>query len=391
MGLISGDSLLNKKYNEQDCLLAVRGQQIPKGLGEKITQLCVVRGIRYHPGFATELCGLLSKFTRALNARDIMSDKIPEMSDPDEFPYCIWYPETAKEETYRALARRYPQMKYLIGRACAVAGYVNLFRELDLLPEAHIAEEARESKQWEIYEAIMAADLRYNAMDDYTRAVFSKPVPGCLNADTAVRSYLDLKTKFRKPPPSPYDSDTDEDEDDYFDHFSALRDPSLFDITEDDRIDEFTSEPPPLQEDDVTHLLYTPLPADLPTMNKDLLILMAAYYGNIERYARLRRPGRWVKCEVSCVVRGIYHNSMFAKWWSLLPGQWDPNIERAIYARFIMNNDLSQIMPETKNLPCCIWYPSFPHVATCKELFRRVPVMKPAIARVCILRDYSDL
>jgi hypothetical protein len=29
---------------------------------------------------------------------------------------------------------------------------------LDLLPEAHIAEEVRENKQWEIYEAIMAAD-----------------------------------------------------------------------------------------------------------------------------------------------------------------------------------------------------------------------------------------
>lgn len=73
-----------------------------------------------------------------------MSDKIPEVSNPDEFPYCIWYPETAKEETYRALASRYPQMRYLVGPACAVAGYVDLYKELDLLPEAHIAEEARE-------------------------------------------------------------------------------------------------------------------------------------------------------------------------------------------------------------------------------------------------------
>ncbi|GFF48409.1 hypothetical protein IFM58399_08293 [Aspergillus lentulus] len=384
MGLISSDSLLNKKYNEQDCLLAVRGQRIPKALGEEITQLCVVRGIRYHPGFATELRGLCPKFTRALNARDIMSDKIPDMSDPDEFPYCIWYPETAKEETYRDLARRYPQMKYLVGRACAVAGYVNLFKELDLLPEVHIAEEARENKQWVIYEVIMAADRRYNAMDDYTRAVFPKPVPGYLNADTAVRSYLDIKTKFEKPPGC--------DEDWSIFDVLSIRDRGIFDITEDDRIDEFTSEPLPPQNDDVSHLLYTPLPADLPTMNKDLLILMAAYYGNIERYARLRRPNSWVTTEVECVVRGVYHNSMFAKWWSLQPGPGPApdRIEKAINARFIMNNDLSRITPETRHLPYCIWYPSFPHVATCKELLRRVPSMKPAVARVCILRDYSD-
>jgi hypothetical protein len=55
MGLISSDSLSNKKYNEEDCLLAVCGQQIPKALGEDITQLYVMRGIRYHPGFAMEL------------------------------------------------------------------------------------------------------------------------------------------------------------------------------------------------------------------------------------------------------------------------------------------------------------------------------------------------
>ncbi|GIK07218.1 hypothetical protein Aspvir_002875 [Aspergillus viridinutans] len=209
-----------------------------------------------------------------------MSDRTPEMSELDEFHYCIWYPETAKKETYRALASRYPQMKCLVGGACAVAGYVNLFRA-DLLPEAHIAEEARENKQWEIYEAIMAADLRYNATDDYTRTVFPKPAPT-----------------------------TGGDEDWSIFDILNIRDRGIFDITEDDRIDKFTSEPLPPQKDDVSHLLYTPLPADLPTMNKDLLILMATYYGNIERYARLRRPNNWITTEVESVVRGIYHNSI---------------------------------------------------------------------------------
>ncbi|KAJ5251772.1 hypothetical protein N7489_002182 [Penicillium chrysogenum] len=47
-------------------------------------------------------------------------------------------------------------------------------------------------------------------------------------------------------------------------------------------------------------LLCEPLSTDLPTVYKDILILMAAWSGNI------RRP---------CVVRGIYHHPFFAKWW----------------------------------------------------------------------------
>ncbi|BCS26790.1 uncharacterized protein APUU_51501S [Aspergillus puulaauensis] len=367
----------NEDYNEDDCRLAVRGQLIPKALGEDTTQLCVVRGIRYHAGYATELRGLLPIFTRALNARDIMSNKVPDMSGPDEFPYCIWHPETASEATYRALALRYPQMKYQIGRACAVAGYAGLFSELGLLPECHIAEEARESQQWEIYNVIMKADIRYNAMDDYTRTVFNQPSKGYLNGDTAVQSYLDIKTEFEAPP----------DWDDF--PLVGNRRQGFFDITEDDRIDEFTSEPPPT-EDDVSHFLYTPLPVDLPTMNKDVLILMAAYYGDVDRYSRLRRP-RPVMSEPDCVVRGIYHNTMFAKWWSLQkPSFMSSSVQKAINARFIMNNDLSRITPETKHLAYCIWYPSVPHPSTCKELFRRLPSMKPAIARACILADYPE-
>ncbi len=41
---------------------------------------------------------------------------------------------------------------------------------------------------------------------------------------------------------------------------------------------------------DPTQWLSQRLPLDLPTVDKDLLILMAAYYGDIDRYERLRRP-----------------------------------------------------------------------------------------------------
>lgn len=129
--------------------------------------------------------------------------------------------------------------------------------------------------------AIAVQEVRVSGeKDNYTRTVFDMPVKGGLNGDTTVRSYLDIKTKFAKPP----DSDAE-----LWDLVSMRR-RAYFNITEDDRIDEYDSKEPRSVEDEVSHLLYTPLPADLPTMDKDLLIQMAAYYGNINRYSRLRRP-----------------------------------------------------------------------------------------------------
>jgi hypothetical protein len=61
--------------------------------------------------------------------------------------------------------------------------------------------------------------------------------------------------------------------------------------------------------------LYAPLPDDpLPSdIHKDLLLLYAAYTGNIDRYARLRDPNSWIRHEFECVVHGIYHSTTFAK------------------------------------------------------------------------------
>lgn len=55
-------------------------------------------------------------------------------------------------------------------------------------------------------------------------------------------------------------------------------------------------------------LLSSPLPVDLPPCDKDLLICMAAYRGDIDRYCRLRRP-YFVRGELYYIVRGIckYH------------------------------------------------------------------------------------
>lgn len=49
-------------------------------------------------------------------------------------------------------------------------------------------------------------------------------------------------------------------------------------------------------------------------VNKDILILMAAYIGNVDRYARLHRP-KFIVTELPCIIRGIYHGTIFTKWW----------------------------------------------------------------------------
>lgn len=377
---------MRTKYDEQQLNLAIRGEKVPNCMGLEVARRCVIRGMRYHDGFATELRGMFPEFTRALNARSIMSGRIPEMQAPEDIPYCIWYPEVASEETYRRLAQIYPQMRYHIGRACAVAGYSSLLRELNLLPDVHIAAEARDSGNTAIFDSIMAASKRYSVMNDYERTVDlgAELQPSSLphvylNGDTAVTSSLDLKQAHTAP--------------------SDYHDPgykrSPFNITEDWNIaEESVSEDVLASRPDVSPWLYTPLPQDYPTnANKDALILMAAYYGDVDRYARLRRP-IYLEHEAACVLRGIYHNPLFAKWWSM-KSKVSSAFKRAILARCIMNNDLTGITeqepPSDFDLPYQIWYPDVASWQTYEELFRRRPQMKEQIARACIVADYQGV
>jgi hypothetical protein len=135
-----------------------------------------------------------------------MSNQIPDLNPserPEEVPYCIWHPDVASEDTYRQLVRRYPEMAYQVGRACAVAGYTELFLELDILPEISIAEEARavEGNSDTIFRHIMTKPARYRIMNDYTRTVSTTmpTQPAFLNGDTAVRRHLDFRQRFERP------------------------------------------------------------------------------------------------------------------------------------------------------------------------------------------------
>lgn len=90
-----------------------------------------------------------------------MSNIVPDNLDIlDEIPYCTWHPEVATQDTYRELVRRYSHMAYQVGRACAVAGYTQLYSELDLLPNVHIVEEIREHSNPDIYQAVHIDAIR---------------------------------------------------------------------------------------------------------------------------------------------------------------------------------------------------------------------------------------
>lgn len=126
---------------------------------------------------------------------------------------------------------------------------------------------------------------------------------------------------------------------------------------------------------------------------------MAAYEGNIDRYHRLMEPQEMTHSEVTCVTRGIYHNTMFARWWmdqlemntSRIPKQDVWRIRSAINARRIMINDISGFHDEMEGKPYLIWWPLKPHRKCLEALAKKCPSMQEQIAIACIFCDYQDI
>ena len=395
---------------------AIKGQALPqKALGARVARLCVVYALRTHLDFARsdevdELCRYKGQevFARARNAGLIMNDQLPDaelLHDKAWHPYCIHYPRVASEDTYRRLASAFPDLRYQVGRACAVAGYSQLYDELDIFPDVCIAEEARENREesategaQRIFERIMAAPTRYGVMNDYSRTIdMDNPKPGaCLNADTQVLAMLQHRRRFAERFKTPW---------------------LYFNITEDEGINEeihgpipcprtdFEADPPlslyrsvcsisdTLTESEAA-LLDSPLPFNLPTTHKDLLILAAAYEGNVDRYARLRRPGHIIAEEVNCLVHGIYKSTAMAHWLDCTSDISDLDVTKAIHARRIMNNDVYHIIDADppiadSELPYWIWWPTIPSPWTLIQLAEKRLAMRKQCARACMAGGYK--
>ncbi|EXM00967.1 hypothetical protein FOIG_07822 [Fusarium odoratissimum NRRL 54006] len=209
----------------------------------------------------------------------------------------------ATEDTYRSLASKFPGMRYQVGRACAAAGYHVLYQELDLLPEVSIAEEARESETDGgrlIYDEIMSFKSRYAIMDDCKRTIelMDYECPAYLNGNTEVRWRLAARQGITR-----WSND---------DLLPCIKEDMHLGL-EDQEVDQRHG----TLTDDEAKLLYSPLPRDLPTVKKTLLTQMAAHDGNIERYAQLANSERTLtQLDQDCVIRGVLHHTMYARWWA---------------------------------------------------------------------------
>ncbi|RJE19722.1 hypothetical protein PHISCL_07935 [Aspergillus sclerotialis] len=386
---------LKPAFDYNQCRDAIKGLAVPDDLSSTTARCAVIRGIRSNYDFATsnavvELSSSHPEIARACNARFIMSNQVPNLLT--HTPYCIWYPDLATEVTYREVAHSFPALRYHVGRACAAAGYIDLYQELDLRPDIAIAEEARESGTEggeAIFRIIMVAPIKFQIMDDLHRTITPETqVPAFLNGDTVVRWILGQRYPLPR-----QDSPKD-----------AL--PVNPDIEEDCRLAEEEVSLPKWRVEytyDEAKLLFTPLPRDLPTMKKDLLIQMAAYEGNIDRYARLMRPDYMTEEEEFCVVRGIFHHTMFARWWADQL-TWNKgrirtrdsteairHISEAVNARRVMINDISGLTDESPYLPYMIWWPLRPTKTTLQTLAKQCPRMTHQIAITCVLSDYGRL
>jgi len=394
---------------DDDLIAALKGEKVPEDLGNEITRLCLVRGIRDHAGFAlhpqvAELAAMKGQeiFARARNARLIMSGVIPDedlMATEATQPYCIWYPDVAPENIYKRLCERYPSMRYQVGRACAVAGYFDLYKSLSLVPDVSIAEEARENHAnvgaQKIYRDIMKHDKRYNAMDDYTRTIKEDTLrsgpQGNLLGNTAVRAGLEIRTPYirgwgfsvhRFCSDQPFDITED----------GGIIDPPSF-----SNLPDFES---PILSDVELDLFTGPLPSDLPTVNKNLLILVAAYTGNIERYLRLRYKTP-IKFEIECLAHGCRHNPYMAAWVTNHPEAtaafatrkpWSGKyLRRSIQERRVMDNDYEHLLDTSTaakvpddELPEDFWSPKMPSNHVLFSLAQKRPVMMGDCLRACI-------
>ncbi|GFF47195.1 hypothetical protein IFM46972_08238 [Aspergillus udagawae] len=74
-----------------------------------------------------------------------MSNRILEMSDLDEFPYCIWYSSVPHVATCEELLRCMPSMKLAVVRVCILRNYSDYWHELDADPDVNLMEDARKS------------------------------------------------------------------------------------------------------------------------------------------------------------------------------------------------------------------------------------------------------
>ncbi|KAJ3260350.1 hypothetical protein HK103_000985, partial [Boothiomyces macroporosus] len=143
-------------------------------------ELCMNRGIAFNTDFAY---WCYEKFVKSsdknfsmldLCSQDFIKSKISNrliMCNDTSFiykNYCIWFPDIPSEETCRKLFKSNPEMNYLIARVCAIGNYIDLYKELNVLPEVSVMSEAVVSNSKDMVEYMKKTDKYYIILNDYT-------------------------------------------------------------------------------------------------------------------------------------------------------------------------------------------------------------------------------
>lgn len=154
---------------------------------------CIVYGVYRDLDFARWCMNVVTndRILAAVSAKLIMNNDLSYVHDN---VYCIWYPETASEATYRQLATDHPRLIPLVARSCCVAGYIDLLKELDYPPEVHCIADASTP---EVKAFMLRTTPHTNVMCDKTLMLGKKGV--IVQVTKCMRDVCDTHTIRRTP------------------------------------------------------------------------------------------------------------------------------------------------------------------------------------------------
>lgn len=199
-----GNSDLFSKVFHVDDFIRDPSDILDTGTGTDINiSNCINHGIMESLDFAKWCKQNIPKKEKSIHAKIsekfIMNNMLDYVLDNI---YCIWYPEIASEKTYEELYTKYPKFKYIIGRACIIAGYTNLYKKLDLLPDATIYYEIINSDKKDFVHLMENRDNFYAILNDSFRS-YEDSSPEIINIsdigdELEVICYKDIYHEYNK-------------------------------------------------------------------------------------------------------------------------------------------------------------------------------------------------
>lgn len=264
------------------CEDMIHSNALPGSPGLEVVQRYVFHETRCHVNFARELRGLSGRLTWSPNTLNIMSNRIPDMRALTTSR--IAYRIPASQATFQELLQRCSQMAYFVGRVCAIAGDTDMYRERDLHPEGYNAEESYDDGGLTVINALISQPIKYRVLNATKGLLIMELRVSWLSRLTHASGSCLIHSRASSVQPAA--------------KFSTIRTlVSIYvsSILPGISVDAYICVPWNVDQEIVLLLLYSPLPADLTTIQRDIIVSAAAYCGDFG---------------------GICYSASFASWWS---------------------------------------------------------------------------